>query len=106
MDVLTTLVAFLKANGNRQALLSETGGGNTDSCETKWIEYLLNSAPANTSLCSLDSELAFVKANADTLIGFTIWSAGSFDTTYVLTVTPNSDGSDQPLWTGAGKQHA
>ena len=29
-----TLVSFLQANGNRQAILSETGGGNTASCET------------------------------------------------------------------------
>lgn len=34
VDVLTTLVAWLQANGNRQALLSETGGGSTASCET------------------------------------------------------------------------
>ena len=34
VDVLTTLVSFLQSNGNRQAILSETGGGNTASCET------------------------------------------------------------------------
>lgn len=34
VDVLMTIVAFLKANGNRQAILSETGGGNTSSCFT------------------------------------------------------------------------
>ncbi|KAJ7596855.1 glycoside hydrolase family 5 protein [Mycena floridula] len=79
--VLQTLVDFLKANGGRRALLSETGGGNTDSCETM-----------------LGAELAFVKANADTLVGFTAWSAGSFDTTYVLTLTPSINGTDQPLW--------
>ena len=32
--VLQTLVTFLQQNGNRQAILSETGGGNTASCET------------------------------------------------------------------------
>ncbi|KAF9015554.1 endoglucanase [Cyathus striatus] len=84
VDVLQTLVNFLKANGNRQAILSETGGGNTSSCFT-----------------NLNAELAFVKANSDTLAGFTVWSAGAFDTTYILTLTPNADGSDQPLWTQA-----
>lgn len=28
------------------------------------------------------------------------WSAGAFDTTYVLTLTPNGD-QDQPLWIAA-----
>ncbi|KAG6860244.1 Manganese dependent endoglucanase Eg5A [Termitomyces sp. Mi166 len=89
VDVLTTLLAWLKANGNRQALLSETGGGNTQSCYT-------NSK-------SLKAELAYVKVNSANLVGFTVWSAGSFDTTYVLTLTPNADGTDQPLWTQAGE---
>lgn len=55
------------------------------------------------NVLSLNQELAFVKANSNTLVGFTVWSAGAFDTTYVLTVTPNADGSDQPLWVQAGK---
>lgn len=55
------------------------------------------------NLNSLDSELAYVKANSASIAGFTIWAAGSFDTTYTLTVTPNADGTDQPLWTDAGE---
>ncbi|KAF9054456.1 endoglucanase [Panaeolus papilionaceus] len=84
--VFTTLANFLRENGNRQALLSETGGGNTQSCVT-----------------AMGSQLAYIKSNSDVLAGFTIWSAGSFDTTYELTVTPNDDGSDQMLWAQAGK---
>ncbi|KAJ7575111.1 endoglucanase [Mycena floridula] len=83
-QVLQTLVNWLKSNGNRQALLSETGGGNTASCESM-----------------LKTELAFVKANSGSIAGFSAWAAGAFDTTYILTLTPNSDGSDQPLWTQA-----
>ncbi|KAG6911572.1 Manganese dependent endoglucanase Eg5A [Tephrocybe rancida] len=86
VDVLATLVAWLKANGNRQAILSETGGGNTQSCYT-----------------NLKAELAYVKANSANLAGFSVWSAGSFDTTYILTLTPNADGTDQPLWIQAVK---
>ncbi|KAH7930546.1 glycoside hydrolase family 5 protein [Leucogyrophana mollusca] len=86
VDVLTTLVSFLKANGNRQAILSETGGGNTASCETY-----------------LGQELAYIKSNLGTIVGFAVWAAGAFDPSYVLSVTPNSDGSDQPLWTQAVK---
>ncbi|KAF4605040.1 Manganese dependent endoglucanase Eg5A [Pleurotus pulmonarius] len=81
IQVFTNLVTFLQNNGNRQALLSETGGGNTASCET-----------------AVNEELAFVKSHFPTLAGFTVWSAGSFDTTYELTVTPNPDGTDQPVW--------
>lgn len=33
VPALQTLVQFLQQNGNRQAILSETGGGNTASCE-------------------------------------------------------------------------
>ncbi|KAI0830537.1 glycoside hydrolase superfamily [Trametes gibbosa] len=84
VDVLKTLVSFLQQNGNRQAILSETGGGNTASCETL-----------------LANELSFVKSAFPTLAGFSVWAAGAFDTTYVLTVTPNADGTDQPLWVDA-----
>ncbi|KAJ3483129.1 hypothetical protein NLI96_g6518 [Meripilus lineatus] len=83
VSVMQTLVSFLKANGNRQAILSETGGGNTSSCESM-----------------LGSELAFVKNNFPSLAGFAVWAAGAFDTTYVLTVTPNGN-QDQPLWVQA-----
>nr|Q66NB7.2 RecName: Full=Manganese dependent endoglucanase Eg5A; AltName: Full=Carboxymethyl-cellulase 5A; Short=CMCase 5A; Short=Cellulase 5A; AltName: Full=Endo-1,4-beta-glucanase Eg5A; Flags: Precursor [Phanerodontia chrysosporium]AAU12275.2 endoglucanase [Phanerodontia chrysosporium] len=86
VQVLQTLVQFLQANGNRQAILSETGGGNTSSCESL-----------------LANELAYVKSAYPTLAGFSVWAAGAFDTTYVLTVTPNADGSDQPLWVDAVK---
>jgi len=82
--VFTTLVNFLKSNGNRRAFLSETGAGNTQSCFT-----------------ALKSQLAYVKANKANLIGYTVWSAGAFDTKYELTVTPNADGSDQPIWVNA-----
>ncbi|KAJ3785012.1 glycoside hydrolase superfamily [Lentinula aff. detonsa] len=83
VDILTTLVTWLQTN-NRQAFLSETGGGNTASCESY-----------------LKSELAYVKSNSGYIVGFTAWAAGAFDTTYALTITPNSDGSDQPIWTDA-----
>jgi endoglucanase len=74
--------SWLAQNG-RQALLTETGGGNTQSCYT-----------------ALKSQLSYIKS-ASNILGFTIWSAGAFDTTYELTVTPNADGSDQAIWTNA-----
>lgn len=84
--VLQTLNSWLSQNG-RQALLSETGGGRSDaSCFT-----------------ALNNELAFVKNNPSTFAGFAVWSAGAFDTTYELSVTPNPDGTDAPLWINAVK---
>ncbi|KAH9948197.1 glycoside hydrolase superfamily [Amylocystis lapponica] len=83
-EVLSTFVTFLTANGNRQAILSETGGGNTASCET-----------------DLGQELAYVKSAYPSLVGFSVWAAGAFDTSYVLSVTPDTNGTDQPVWTDA-----
>lgn len=95
----------MKQNGNRQAILSETGGGNTSSCETEYVRanFLVFAMTDFLGLLSLGQELAFVKENSDSIVGFTVWAAGAFDDTYVLTVTPNADGSDQPLWIDAGK---
>jgi endoglucanase len=42
-----------------------------------------------------------VKNNSDSIAGFAAWSAGAFDSTYELVLSPNADGSDQPLWTHA-----
>lgn len=86
--ILETLVSWLEANGNRQALLSETGGGNTASCE----EFL-------------DQELAYVNSTYPALVGYSIWAAGAFDTSYVLSLTPFSNGTDQSLWTNAVKPY-
>ncbi|KAK6602872.1 glycoside hydrolase family 5 protein [Botrytis cinerea] len=76
------LATWLRANG-RQAILSETGGGNTASCQTY--------------LCQ---QVAYLNANSDVYLGYIGWSAGSFDSTYILTETPNGSGSsmtDQAL---------
>ncbi|KZT02406.1 glycoside hydrolase family 5 protein [Laetiporus sulphureus 93-53] len=82
--VLETLVSWMQANGNRQAVLSETGGGDTASCE----EYL-------------GQELAYVKSAYPSLVGFSVWAAGSFATDYILSMTPYPNGTDQPLWIDA-----
>ncbi|KAE8452904.1 Endoglucanase EG-II [Mollisiaceae sp. DMI_Dod_QoI] len=70
------LATWLRTN-NRQALNTETGGGNTASCS----KYLC-------------AQLAFVNANSDVYLGYVGWSAGSFDQTYVLTMTPTGQGNN------------
>lgn len=59
----------------RQAILSETGGGNVASCE----KYLC-------------SQLDYLNRNSDVYLGYVGWSAGGFDSTYVLTETPTLQG--------------
>ncbi|KAG8973465.1 Endoglucanase EG-II [Tulasnella sp. 425] len=54
------LSQWLRCNG-RQAFLSETGGGNVQSCVT--------------DMCS---QLSFLKHNSDVFLGYAGWSAGSF----------------------------
>jgi len=64
---------------NRQALLSETGGGNTASCE----QYLCQ-------------EIQYLNQNSDVYLGYVGWAAGGFDSTYELTETPTQNGN---TWT-------
>jgi len=76
------LATYLRSN-NRQAFLTETGGGNVASCET--------------DLCQ---QIAFLNANADVYLGYIGWAAGNFASTYVLSETPtdtNGVWTDTPL---------
>lgn len=77
-DAFQPLATWLRANG-RQALNTETGGGNTQSCEK--------------NLCA---QIAFMKQNADVFLGVVGWAAGSFATTYELSETPTKQGN---TWT-------
>ncbi|TVY49293.1 Endoglucanase EG-II [Lachnellula occidentalis] len=72
------LATWLRTN-KRQALNTETGGGNTASCE----QYLC-------------SAINFMNSNTDVFLGYVAWSAGSFDNTYELDLTPTLSGS---TWT-------
>ncbi|KAG8924729.1 Endoglucanase EG-II [Tulasnella sp. 417] len=67
------LAQWLRCNG-RQAFLSETGGGNVQSCVTY--------------MCA---QLSFIKHNSDVFLGYTGWSAGAFydSWNYILTEVPN-----------------
>jgi len=69
------LATWLRTN-KRLAILSETGGGNTASCQTY--------------MCS---QIAFLNANSDVYPGYIGWAAGSFGATYELTETPTESGN-------------
>ncbi|EMD34838.1 glycoside hydrolase family 5 protein [Gelatoporia subvermispora B] len=79
-DAWEPLTQWLRCNG-RQAFNTETGGGNTASC--------------NTYMCQ---QVAYQKQNSDVLLGYVGWAAGNFMNTYVLSETPTESGS---TWTDA-----
>lgn len=76
------LASWLRQN-NRQAILTESGGGNTDSCQRYFCQ-----------------QLQYLNQNSDVYLGYTAWSAGSFDSTYELVMSPTWNGNgwtDRPL---------
>ncbi|RDL39052.1 (Trans)glycosidase [Venustampulla echinocandica] len=75
-DAFQPLADWLRTN-NRQAINSETGGGNTASC----AKYLCQ-------------QIAFLNANSDVYIGYIGWAAGAFGSTYELNETPTGGGNN------------
>ncbi|KAL7780827.1 glycoside hydrolase family 5 protein [Trichoderma afarasin] len=77
------LATWLRTN-KRQAILTETGGGNTPSCE----QYMCQ-------------QIQYLNQNSDVYMGYVGWAAGSFDPGYPLAETPVQASSgawtDQPL---------
>ncbi|KAJ4396777.1 hypothetical protein N0V93_000999 [Gnomoniopsis smithogilvyi] len=73
-DTFQPLVDFLEKE-DRVAMLTETGGGNVDSC--------------SQFLCA---QMDFIDDNSDRIIGVTTFAAGGFDATFNLTETPTLDG--------------
>ncbi|KZS93371.1 cellulase [Sistotremastrum niveocremeum HHB9708] len=81
-DAFQPLATYARAN-NRLVLNTEFGGGNGTDCIT-----------------DIGQQLAFLNANSDVFLGWTGWSAGSFDATYNLGLTPVNHGgvwTDTPL---------
>ncbi|EKG11142.1 Glycoside hydrolase family 5 [Macrophomina phaseolina MS6] len=76
-DAFKPLADWLRQN-KRMAINTESGGGNTDSCEKYFCE-----------------QIQYLNQNADVFLGYTAWSAGGFDQTYELVQTPikQSDGT-------------
>lgn len=74
---------WLRDNG-RQAMLTETGGSNEDSCLT--------------NVCA---QLAKLNEYSNVYLGWWGWGAGMFDTSYEITEVPTRDASgewtDQPI---------
>ncbi|ATY62125.1 glycoside hydrolase family GH5 [Cordyceps militaris] len=71
-----TIAKWLRAN-NRTAMVSETGASMEDSCMKKFC-----------------AQNTFIAQNTDVFVGFVGWSAGSFDSTYVMSLTPTGSAGD------------
>ncbi|KAL1296785.1 hypothetical protein AAFC00_000247 [Neodothiora populina] len=76
-----SLATWLRSNG-RQAMLTEIGGGASDS----------------SCLQMVCEALQTLMKNSDVYLGWTGWAAGSFDSSYALSETPNGS-TDQQLVT-------
>jgi endoglucanase len=74
-NAFAPLANWLRQNG-RKAILTESGGGNTDSCLRYFCE-----------------QIKYLNQNSDVYLGYTGWSAGSFDSTYELVLTPTWNGN-------------
>ncbi|KAF2651956.1 glycoside hydrolase family 5 protein [Lophiostoma macrostomum CBS 122681] len=79
------LADWLRTN-KRLAILSETGGGNTASCQQYLCQEIQYLNPAD----EIESQ------NSDVYIGYTGWAAGGFASTYELNETPTGSGNS---WT-------
>ncbi|KZL64167.1 endoglucanase iii [Colletotrichum incanum] len=75
VESFRTVAEFLRSKG-RKGLVSETGASSDASCFT--------------SFCAQN---AFINQNSDVFIGLVGWAAGSFDTNYVLSLTPKKSGN-------------
>ncbi|KAI1075401.1 glycoside hydrolase family 5 protein [Whalleya microplaca] len=71
IDAFTTVAEFLRNKG-RKGLVSETGASSDDTCLT--------------AFCAQNT---FINANSDVFVGLVAWAAGSFDTSYILSLTPS-----------------
>ncbi|TWU76140.1 hypothetical protein ED733_000467 [Metarhizium rileyi] len=69
-----TIAEWLRKN-KRLGLVSETGASMDQSCMTRFCE-----------------QNKFIAQNDDVFVGFVGWSAGGFDGTYLLTLTPSKSG--------------
>ncbi|KAF8999145.1 endoglucanase [Cyathus striatus] len=77
-DAWAPLADWLRSN-KRQAINTETGGGNTATC----VQFLCE-------------QIAYQAQNSDVFLGYVGWAAGNFDPSYVLGETPTKSGS---TWT-------
>ena len=71
-DAFGQVAAFLRKTG-RKGIVSETGAAvNIPDCMSRFCE-----------------QNSFINANSDVFLGLVAWAAGSFDSSYILSMTPS-----------------
>lgn len=78
IEDLNSVVALLKKDG-RQAMITEMGGGNTQSCSTIIAKYV-----------------TAVQTHFPTILGAVIWGGGSFAPSYELVVSVKNGNTWEP----------
>ncbi|OAA82366.1 glycoside hydrolase family GH5 [Akanthomyces lecanii RCEF 1005] len=71
-----TIAKWLRDN-NRTAMVSETGASMDPTCMVKFC-----------------AQNKYLSENTDVFVGFVGWSAGSFDETYIMSLTPSGSPGD------------
>ncbi|KAI0147221.1 glycoside hydrolase superfamily [Xylariaceae sp. FL1272] len=72
IDAFGAVADYLRSRG-RRGLISETGASSDSSC-----------------MAAFCSQNTFINQNSDVLIGLVAWGAGSFSTSYILSMTPST----------------
>ena len=88
------LLTWLRENG-RQALNTETGGGNVGSCVgylSQQIDYQAVNSDGQFSQHTMVYPRVLTGCNP-VLLGYIGWAAGSFPTDYVLSEVPSHNGT-------------
>ncbi|GAW11052.1 hypothetical protein ANO14919_003910 [Xylariales sp. No.14919] len=72
VDAFTAVAQYLR-NNRRKGFISETGASSDSSCMA--------------AFCAQNS---FINTNSDVFMGLVAWGAGSFSTSYILSLTPSN----------------
>jgi endoglucanase len=93
-DSFAPLATWLRQN-KRQAILTETGGGNTASCQQYLCQEIQYLKQVLLIFCPDYEQVAnsVCSQNSDVYLGYVGWSAGSFDSSYELVETPTWNGN-------------
>lgn len=95
IDSFTTVAQFLRQAG-RKGLISESGASSDATVSVLlphrrllcvFLEKLLTLSQCLTDFCAQNT---FINQNADVFMGFVGWGAGSFATSYILSLTPSN----------------
>ncbi|KAI0202957.1 endoglucanase 2 [Astrocystis sublimbata] len=73
LEAFTAVAEYLRKKG-RKGFVSETGASSDATCLT--------------AFCAQNE---FINKNSDVFAGLVAWSAGSFDTSYILSLTPSNE---------------